>query len=94
MTPNKFKNITRPFVEQYAKNQTSTIAAQIFDLLRQSDSSTGDNNLSRWLYDTFHSSVLDLHLAVFRFLPIIADAYLSRVALHKTLAGFEAILAL
>nr|GME00559.1 peroxidase 31-like [Ipomoea batatas] len=63
---------TRPFVEQYAKNQTSTIVAQIFDLLRQPDSSAGDN-LSRWLYDTFHSSELDLHLAVLRFLPIIAD---------------------
>ncbi|XP_019192964.1 PREDICTED: hyccin [Ipomoea nil] len=70
----------------------SEIASQISDLLRQPDSSAGDNSLCRWLYDTFHSSEPDLHLVVLRFLPIIAGVYLSRVALHKPLAGFEAIL--
>ncbi|KAI5648549.1 hypothetical protein M9H77_34554 [Catharanthus roseus] len=68
------------------------IAAQISRLLRQNDSGSGDNNLCRWLYDTFQSSEPDLHLVVLKFLPIIAGVYLSRVALHKPLAGFEAVL--
>ncbi|CAH9130032.1 unnamed protein product [Cuscuta epithymum] len=69
------------------------IAAQISDLLRQPGSSAGDNHLCRWLYDTFHSSgEPDLHLVVLRFLPIISGVYLSRIALHQPLAGFEAIL--
>nr|GMC77304.1 hyccin [Ipomoea batatas] len=76
----------------FSRLHDSEIAAQISDLLRQPDSSAGDNNLCRWLYDTFHSSEPDLHLVVLRFLPIIAGVYLSRVALHKPLAGFEAIL--
>ncbi|KAL2525899.1 Hyccin [Abeliophyllum distichum] len=60
--------------------------------LRHPDSGAGDDNLCRWLYDTFQTSQPDLHLVVLRFLPIIAGAYLSRVTLHKPLAGFEAIL--
>ncbi|VFQ92585.1 unnamed protein product [Cuscuta campestris] len=70
------------------------IAAQISELLRRPDSSAGDNHLCRWLYDTFHSSgEPDLRLVVLRFLPVIAGVYLSRAAaLHKPLAGFEAIL--
>ncbi|KAL2548900.1 Hyccin [Forsythia ovata] len=60
--------------------------------LRHPDSGAGDDNLCRWLYDTFQTSQPDLHLVVLRFLPIIAGAYLSRVTLHKPLAGFEAVL--
>ncbi|OIT29053.1 PREDICTED: uncharacterized protein LOC109211863 [Nicotiana attenuata] len=70
----------------------SETAAQISKLLRQPDSGSGDNNLCRWLYDTFQSSEPELHLIVLRFLPIIAGVYLSRVNLHKPLAGFEAVL--
>ncbi|KAM7497032.1 hypothetical protein LguiA_021446 [Lonicera macranthoides] len=68
------------------------IAAQISALLRLPDSGAGDNHLCRWLYDTFQSSKPDLQLVVLRFLPIIAGVYLSRVALRKPLAGFEAVL--
>lgn len=68
------------------------IASQICTLLRQPDSGAGDNNLCRWLYDTFQSSDPELQLVVLRFLPIIAGAYLSRVTLRKPLAGFEAVL--
>ncbi|MCD7451302.1 hypothetical protein HAX54_010921 [Datura stramonium] len=70
----------------------SETAAQISKLLRQPDSGAGDDNLCRWLYDTFQSSEPELHLVVLRFLPIIAGVYLSRVNLHKPLAGFEAVL--
>ncbi|WJX64410.1 hypothetical protein P8452_49192 [Trifolium repens] len=65
---------------------------QIAALLRQPNSGAGDNNLCRWLYDTFQSNVSDLQLTVLRFLPIIAGVYLSRVAERKPQAGFEAVL--
>ena len=65
---------------------------QIATLLRQPSSGAGDNNLCRWLYDTFQSNVADLQLTVLRFLPIIAGVYLSRVADRKPQAGFEAVL--
>ncbi|XWS73757.1 hypothetical protein CRYUN_Cryun02cG0156000 [Craigia yunnanensis] len=69
-----------------------TISFQISSLLRHPDSGSGDNNLCRWLYDTFHSTDPELQLVVHRFVPIIAGVYLSRIALRKPLAGFEAIL--
>lgn len=68
------------------------LAAQISNHLRQPDSGAGDNQLCRWLYDTFHTSKIDLQLVVLRFLPIIAGVYLSRIPLRKPLAGFEAVL--
>lgn len=68
------------------------LASQISDHLRLPDSGAGDNQLCRWLYDTFHTSKLDLQLVVLRFLPIIAGVYLSRIPLRKPLAGFEAVL--
>ena len=67
------------------------ITSQISSLLRQPNSGAGDNNLCRWLYDTFQSSDPNLQLVVLRFIPIIAGVYLSRV-LRKHLAGFEAVL--
>lgn len=67
-------------------------AAQISKLLRQPDSGAGDDNLCRWLFDTFQSNEPELHLVVLRFLPVIAGIYLSKVNLHKPLAGFEAVL--
>ncbi|PHT64319.1 hypothetical protein T459_31846 [Capsicum annuum] len=67
-------------------------AAQISNLLRQPDSGAGDDNICRWLYDTFQYSEPELHIVVLRFLPVIAGVYLSRVNLHKPLAGFEAVL--
>ncbi|CAI9091193.1 OLC1v1026153C1 [Oldenlandia corymbosa var. corymbosa] len=68
------------------------IAIQCSHLLRQPDSGGGDNNLCRWFYDTFQTSVPDLQLVVLRFLPVLAGVYLSRASLHKPLAGFEAVL--
>ncbi|KAG6763173.1 hypothetical protein POTOM_033711 [Populus tomentosa] len=68
------------------------ISSQVSSLLRLPDSGAGDNNLCRWFYDTFQSSEPQLQLVVLRFLPIIAGLYLSRVALKKPLAGFEAVL--
>ncbi|GKU93674.1 hypothetical protein SLEP1_g7249 [Rubroshorea leprosula] len=68
------------------------ISSQISDLLRHPDSGTVDNNVCRWLYDTFQTSDPALQLVVLRFLPIIAGVYLSRVPLRKTLSGFEAVL--
>ncbi|XP_059663539.1 uncharacterized protein LOC132309232 [Cornus florida] len=67
------------------------VASQISALLREPDSGAGENNLCRWLYDTFQTSDTSLQLVVLRFLPIIAGVYLSRVALRKPLAGFEAV---
>ncbi|KAK7320503.1 hypothetical protein VNO77_30036 [Canavalia gladiata] len=64
----------------------------ISNLLRQPNSGAGDNNLCRWLYDTFQSGVPDLQLLVLRFVPVIAGIYLSRVANRKPQAGFEAVL--
>ncbi|KAK9076706.1 hypothetical protein SSX86_005040 [Deinandra increscens subsp. villosa] len=68
------------------------LASQISHHLRQPDSGSGDNQLCRWLYDTFHTSKHDLQLVVLRFLPILAGVYLSRIPLRKPLAGFEAVL--
>ncbi|KAG2674285.1 hypothetical protein I3760_13G126600 [Carya illinoinensis] len=68
------------------------VASNISFLLRQPNSGAGDDNLCRWLYDTFQSGEPDLQLVVLRFLPIIAGLYLSRVSLSKPLAGFEAVL--
>ncbi|KAI5592658.1 hypothetical protein BDE02_04G168100 [Populus trichocarpa] len=68
------------------------ISSQVSSLLRLPDSGAGDNSLCRWFYDTFQSSEPQLQLVVLRFLPIIAGLYLSRVALKKPLAGFEAVL--
>ncbi|KAE8677230.1 putative Histone deacetylase [Hibiscus syriacus] len=69
-----------------------TVSSQISSLLRHPDSGSGDNDLCRWLYDTFHSTDPELKLLVLRFVPIIAGVYLTRIALRKSLAGFEAIL--
>ncbi|XWS52732.1 hypothetical protein CRYUN_Cryun11dG0095700 [Craigia yunnanensis] len=69
-----------------------TISSQISSLLRHPDSGSGDNNLCRWLYDTFNSTDPALQLVVHRFIPIIAGVYISRIALRKSLAGFEAVL--
>ncbi|GAV56498.1 Hyccin domain-containing protein, partial [Cephalotus follicularis] len=68
------------------------ISSQISSLLHNPDSGAGDDNLCRWLYNTFQSTDPDLQLVVLRFLPIIAGIYLSRVKLRKPLAGFEAVL--
>ncbi|KAF8398088.1 hypothetical protein HHK36_017014 [Tetracentron sinense] len=68
------------------------LASAISSHLRQPNSGAGDNNLCRWLYDTFQSSDPNLQLVVLRFLPIIAGIYLSRAAFRKPLAGFEAVL--
>lgn len=68
------------------------VASQISRLLRQPDSGAGDDELCRWLFDTFQSSESDLHLIVLRYLPIIAGVYLSRVNQHKPLAGLEVVL--
>ncbi|PIA39507.1 hypothetical protein AQUCO_02600157v1 [Aquilegia coerulea] len=70
----------------------SAIAKQITVHLKQPTSGAGDNDLCRWLYDTFQSSDPGLQLVVLRFLPIIGGLYLSRANLRKSLAGFEAIL--
>ncbi|XP_050378410.1 uncharacterized protein LOC126795657 [Argentina anserina] len=67
-------------------------SSAISSLLKQPDSGAGDNNLCRWLYDTFQSSDPDLQLLVLRFLPLVAGLYLSRVPLRIPLAGFEAVL--
>lgn len=68
------------------------VAAQISRLLRHPESGAGDDELCRWLFDTFQSSEPDLHLIVLRYLPIIAGVYLSRVNQQKPLAGFEVVL--
>ncbi|XP_077237186.1 hyccin, partial [Tasmannia lanceolata] len=60
--------------------------------LRQPNSGTGDDNLCRWLYDTFQSTDHDLQLAVLCFLPTLVGVYLSRAISRKPLAGFEAML--
>ncbi|KAK2650377.1 hypothetical protein Ddye_017866 [Dipteronia dyeriana] len=68
------------------------IASQICSLIRQADAGAGNDNLCRWLYDTFQSTDPQLQLVVLRFLPILGGVYLSRVTLRKPLAGFEAVL--
>ncbi|KAH7541886.1 hypothetical protein FEM48_Zijuj02G0014900 [Ziziphus jujuba var. spinosa] len=67
-------------------------SSEISSLLRQPNSGAGDNNLCRWLYDTFQSNDPSLQLVVLRFIPTIAGLYLSRIPLRKPLAGFEAVL--
>ncbi|GAB2300324.1 hypothetical protein Dimus_034360 [Dionaea muscipula] len=71
-----------------------SISSQISALLRHPDSGAGDNNLCRWLYDTFQSSLPDLQLVILRYVPLIAGLYLSRccISQHRPLAGFEAVL--
>ncbi|KAJ0261293.1 Hyccin [Hirschfeldia incana] len=70
----------------------SSVSAAISSLLLRPDSGAGDNNLCRWLYDTFQSTEPSLHLLVLRFVPLIAGLYLSRVPLRQPQAGFEAVL--
>ncbi|KAL6494253.1 hypothetical protein OROGR_031053 [Orobanche gracilis] len=68
------------------------VSASLSALLRRPDSGSVDDALCAWLYDTFHSSESDLQLVVLNFLPTLAGIYLSRVGLHKPLAGFESVL--
>ncbi|ESQ42129.1 hypothetical protein EUTSA_v10013957mg [Eutrema salsugineum] len=68
------------------------VSAAISSLLLRPDSGAGDNNLCRWLYDTFQSAEPSLQLLVLRFVPLIAGLYLSRVPLRQPQAGFEAVL--
>ncbi|RDX90552.1 Hyccin, partial [Mucuna pruriens] len=68
------------------------VYSRISALLRKPNSGAGDNNLCRWLYDTFQSGVSELQVLVLRFLPVIAGVYMSRVAERKPQAGFEAVL--
>ncbi|KAL0735377.1 hypothetical protein Bca4012_011587 [Brassica carinata] len=70
----------------------SSVSAAISSLLQLPDSGAGDNNLCRWLYDTFQSADPSLQLLVLRFVPLIAGLYLSRVPLRQPQAGFEAVL--
>lgn len=72
--------------------QDPNITSEISNLLRRPDSGSGDNNLCRWLYDTFQSADPALQLVVLRFIPIVAGLYLSRVPQRKPQAGFEAVL--
>ncbi|EOA22553.1 hypothetical protein CARUB_v10003213mg [Capsella rubella] len=68
------------------------VSTAISSLLQRPDSGAGDNNLCRWLYDTFQSAEPSLQLLVLRFVPLIAGLYLSRVPLRQPQAGFEAVL--
>ncbi|XP_073306832.1 uncharacterized protein [Primulina huaijiensis] len=68
------------------------VAAHITQLLHHPDSGAGDDNLCRWLYDTFQSAQPELHLVVLRFIPVLAGVYLSGASLNKPLPGFEAVL--
>lgn len=68
------------------------VAAEISTCLRRPDSGAGDDNLCRWLYDTFQSNDPDLQLVVLKFMPTIAGVYLSRAVSRQPLAGFEAVL--
>jgi len=68
------------------------VSTAISSLLLRPDSGAGDNNLCRWLYDTFQSAEPSLQLLVLRFVPLIAGLYLSRVPLRQPQAGFEAVL--
>ncbi|KAF8113381.1 hypothetical protein N665_0050s0039 [Sinapis alba] len=70
----------------------NSVSAAISSLLLLPDSGAGDNNLCRWLYDTFQSTEPSLQLLVLRFVPLIAGLYLSRVPLRQPQAGFEAVL--
>ncbi|XP_020102318.1 neurofilament heavy polypeptide-like [Ananas comosus] len=81
------------------------VSAAVSRRLRLPSSGAGDDHLCRWLYDTFHSAVPALRLAVLSFLPTLAGAYLSRSSSSSSsssshspsgprhpLAGFEAVL--
>ncbi|CAM8902555.1 unnamed protein product [Rhodiola kirilowii] len=68
------------------------LSTQISSLLCHPGSGAGDNNLCRWLYDTFQSSDPYLQLVVLRYIPTIAGVYLCRDAKRKPQAGFEAVL--
>ncbi|XP_074580643.1 uncharacterized protein LOC141837073 [Curcuma longa] len=68
------------------------VAAEISTRLHRPDSGAGDDNLCRWLYDTFQSNDPDLQLVVLKFMPTIAGVYLSRAISRQPLAGFEAVL--
>ncbi|KAF3564728.1 hypothetical protein DY000_02018290 [Brassica cretica] len=72
--------------------EDNAVSAAISSLLQLPDSGAGDNNLCRWLYDTFQSAEPPLQLLVLRFVPLIAGLYLSRVPLRQPQAGFEAVL--
>ncbi|KAG9458702.1 hypothetical protein H6P81_003210 [Aristolochia fimbriata] len=68
------------------------VADQITARLRQPLSGAGDDNLCRWLYDTFHAPDPALQLVVLRFLPTLCGVYLLRAVARKPLPGFEAVL--
>ncbi|CAL9078688.1 unnamed protein product, partial [Musa textilis] len=68
------------------------VARQVSIRLRRPGSGAGDDNLCRWLYDTFQSNDPDLQLVVLTFTPTIAGVYLSRAISREPLAGFEAVL--
>ncbi|XP_042386994.1 uncharacterized protein LOC121978763 [Zingiber officinale] len=68
------------------------VGAEISTRLRGPNSGAGDDNLCRWLYDTFQSNDPDLQLVVLKFMPTVAGVYLSRAVSRQPLAGFEAVL--
>ncbi|RWV87377.1 hypothetical protein GW17_00050637 [Ensete ventricosum] len=68
------------------------VAREVSIRLRRPGSGAGDDNLCRWLYDTFQSNDPDLQLVVLTFTPTIAGVYLSRAISREPLAGFEAVL--
>ncbi|XP_008775383.2 uncharacterized protein LOC103695755 [Phoenix dactylifera] len=68
------------------------ISHDISSRLRHPGSGSGDDNLCRWLYDTFQSTDPGLQLVVLNFLPTIVGVYLSRAISRKPLAGFEAVM--
>ncbi|XP_047317803.1 uncharacterized protein LOC124921220 [Impatiens glandulifera] len=78
----------------------TSIAKQISALLRSPTAGAGDDNLCRWLYDTFQSGDSALQLIVLRFVPAVAGAYLPNAGAYlvgallkrRSLAGFEAVL--
>ncbi|XP_072998743.1 uncharacterized protein [Typha latifolia] len=69
-----------------------TIALSITLRLRAPGSSAGGNNLCRWLYDTFQSTVPELQLVVLKFIPTLVGVYFSRAGSPEPVAGFEAVL--
>ncbi|KAJ3676596.1 hypothetical protein LUZ60_004008 [Juncus effusus] len=65
---------------------------QITRRLRLASSGSGEDDLCRWIYDTFQSNISNLQLVILSFVPTIAGVYLSRsVSSKETLAGFEAV---
>ncbi|RWR75825.1 hyccin [Cinnamomum micranthum f. kanehirae] len=81
-----------PFSPSLSLLDDTHIANSITIRLRQPLSGAGDDNICRWLYDTFQSSDPQLQLAVLKFLPTLAGVYLIRAVSRKPLAGFEAVL--